>query len=109
MKLFINRPDQEYVGFMGVVDHATIKNLTVKGNITGKTAVGGIIGYCDLKYGSGDCEIENCHYVGNVNGGGIVGWISFDEAYRFGLSRIETRSKLPAFFQGSEIRSEGLY
>lgn len=80
VKLFINRPDQGNVGFMGVVDRATIKNLTVKGNITGKTAVGGIIGYCDLKYTSQDCEIENCHYVGNVNGGGIVGWISFNES-----------------------------
>lgn len=89
VKLFINRPDQEYVGFMGVVDHATIKNLTVKGNITGKTSVGGIIGYCDLKYGSGDCEIENCHYVGNVNGGGIVGWISFYES-KYSLGQIAT-------------------
>ena len=89
VKLFINRPDQENVGFMGVVDHATIKNLTVKGNITGKTAVGGIIGYCDLKYGSGDCEIENCHHVGNVNGGGIVGWISFYES-KYSLGQIAT-------------------
>ena len=89
VKLFINRPDQENVGFMGVVDHATIKNLTVKGNITGKTSVGGIIGYCDLKYGSGDCEIENCHYVGNVNGGGIVGWISFYES-KYSLGQIAT-------------------
>lgn len=71
VKLFINRPDQEYVGFMGVVSCATIKKLTVKGNITGKTAVGGIIG-CSSPY----CEIEDCHYVGNVNGGGIVGEMS---------------------------------
>lgn len=78
VKLFINRPDQENVGFMGVVDCATIKNLTVKGNITGKTAVGGIIGYCN-GLSSPACEIENCHYVGNVNGGGIVGRISFYE------------------------------
>lgn len=49
VKLFINRPDQEYVGFMGVVSCATIKKLTVKGNITGKTAVGGIIG-CSSPY-----------------------------------------------------------
>lgn len=88
VKLFINRPDQGNVGFMGVVDRATIKNLTVKGNITGKTAVGGIIGYCDL-YGSGECEIENCHYVGNVNGGGIVGWISFYES-QYSLGQIAT-------------------
>lgn len=79
LKLFINRPDQENVGFMGVVDRATIKNLTVKGNITGKTAVGGIIGYCNVRT-SPACEIENCHYVGNVNGGGIVGKISYYSA-----------------------------
>ena len=74
LKLFINRPDQENVGFMGVVDRATIKNLTVRGNITGKTSVGGIIGYCNVRT-SPACEIENCHYFGNVNGGGIVGKI----------------------------------
>lgn len=79
LKLFINRPDQENVGFMGVVDRATIKNLTVRGNITGKTAVGGIIGYCN-GLSSPACEIENCHYVGNVNGGGIVGKISYYSA-----------------------------
>lgn len=79
LKLFINRPDQENVGFMGVVDRATIKNLTVRGNITGKTAVGGIIGYCN-GLSSSACEIENCHYVGNVNGGGIVGKISYYSA-----------------------------
>ncbi len=79
LKLFINRPDQENVGFMGVVDRATIKNLTVRGNITGKTSVGGIIGYCN-GLSSPACEIENCHYVGNVNGGGIVGKISYYSA-----------------------------
>ena len=88
VKLFINRPDQENVGFMGVVDRATIKNLTVKGNITGKTAVGGIIGYCNVRT-SPACEIENCHYVGNVNGGGIVGKISYYSA-KYSVAPIPT-------------------
>lgn len=88
LKLFINRPDQENVGFMGVVDRATIKNLTVKGNITGKTAVGGIIGYCNVRT-SPACEIENCHYVGNVNGGGIVGKISYYSA-KYSVAPIPT-------------------
>lgn len=88
LKLFINRPDQENVGFMGVVDRATIKNLTVRGNITGKTAVGGIIGYCN-GLSSPACEIENCHYVGNVNGGGIVGKISYYSA-KYSVAPIPT-------------------
>ena len=88
LKLFINRPDQENVGFMGVVDRATIKNLTVRGNITGKTAVGGIIGYCNVRT-SPACEIENCHYVGNVNGGGIVGKISYYSA-KYSVAPIPT-------------------
>lgn len=88
VKLFINRPDQENVGFMGVVDRATIKNLTVRGNITGKTAVGGIIGYCNVRT-SPACEIENCHYVGNVNGGGIVGKISYYSA-KYSVAPIPT-------------------
>lgn len=88
LKLFINRPDQENVGFMGVVDRATIKNLTVKGNITGKTAVGGIVGYCNVRT-SPACEIENCHYVGNVNGGGIVGKISYYSA-KYSVAPIPT-------------------
>lgn len=88
LKLFINRPDQENVGFMGVVDRATIKNLTVKGNITGKTAVGGIIGYCNVRT-SPACEIENCLYVGNVNGGGIVGKISYYSA-KYSVAPIPT-------------------
>lgn len=88
LKLFINRPDQENVGFMGVVDRATIKNLTVKGNITGKTSVGGIIGYCNVRT-SPACEIENCHYVGNVNGGGIVGKISYYSA-KYSVAPIPT-------------------
>ena len=88
LKLFINRPDQENVGFMGVVDRATIKNLTVKGNITGKTTVGGIIGYCNVRT-SPACEIENCHYVGNVNGGGIVGKISYYSA-KYSVAPIPT-------------------
>ena len=71
VKLFINRPDLENVGFMGVGDRATIKNLTVRGNITGKTAVGGIIGYS-----SPYCDFEESQYVGNVIGGGIVGEMS---------------------------------
>lgn len=50
--------------------HVTIKNLTVKGNVTGGDGVGGII---DATYFS----IENCHFSGSVEGsanvGGIIG------------------------------------
>lgn len=99
VKLFINRPDQENVGFMGSVSRATIKNLTVKGNITGKTDVGGIIGYS-----SPYCEIEDCHYVGNVNGGGIVGEMSST-----GISTIKNCSFTGKAEAGIVYRCEMVY
>ena len=53
--------------------HVTIKNLTVKGNVTGGDGVGGIIGIINATYFS----IENCHFSGSVEGsanvGGIIG------------------------------------
>ena len=35
--------------------------------------------------------------------------VLFPEAYRFGFSRTEARSQLPAFCQGSDIRTDGLF
>lgn len=81
VKLFINRPDNESVGFMGGVNGATLKNLTIKGNIAGgKTYTGGFVGYSWWSK-SLDCTIENCHFSGKISAseksnyvGGIVGY-----------------------------------
>ena len=77
--LTINRPSTENVGFFGYIDAATIKNLTVKGNVEGGTHVGGICGAAVTG------TFSNCHFIqkGNVavkakvkDAGGIIGYLS---------------------------------
>ena len=77
--LTINRPSTENVGFFGYIDAATIKNLTVKGNVEGGTHVGGICG------AAGTATFSNCHFIqkgyfgvkANVkDAGGIIGYLS---------------------------------
>ena len=72
----------EFAGLFGYADGATIKNLTVKGDIAaagtgGWIYAGGIVG--DMY----ETEITNCHFDGNVSAagtgdaafaGGIAGW-----------------------------------
>ena len=67
--LTINRPSTENVGFFGYIDAATIKNLTVKGNVVGGTHVGGICG------AAGTATFKNLTVKGNVEGGTHVGGI----------------------------------
>lgn len=77
--LTINRPSTENVGFFGYIDAATIKNLTVKGNVEGGTHVGGICG------AAGSVTFSNCNFTqggsfgikshGN-NSGGIAGYVT---------------------------------
>lgn len=91
-----------YEGLFGYIDAATIKNLTVKGQVTStNNYVAGIIGYSTgaskilncrneanvsakqfvagiLSYSTySDFVIENCHNTGNISGSyaaGIAGW-----------------------------------
>ncbi len=69
--LTINRTDEEYVGLFGVIDYATIKNLTIEGDIQGGRATGSFVGlsFCGTFIG--------LTYNGNTRGtsyiGGIVG------------------------------------
>lgn len=77
--LTINRPSTENVGFFGYIDAATIKNLTVKGNVEGGTHVGGICG------AAGTATFSYCHFIQEGNfavkakvkdAGGIIGYLS---------------------------------
>ena len=73
-----------YSGLFGCVS-ATIKDLSVKGNVTGTTYVGGICGYVKSSITSTWTEINNCHFDGeirttstgstNVYIGGICGYV----------------------------------
>jgi hypothetical protein len=78
--LFINRPDENFVGLFGVVNgywgltkcYGVIKNVgVVNASVTGLDEVGGLAG------GSVDNTVSNCYCTANVTGrnhvGGLVG------------------------------------
>lgn len=68
----LNVSDVEYAGLFGVVKDATIKNVIVKGTVSGTSDAGGIVGYAK----SGTVTIENCGNEAEVSGknaGGIIG------------------------------------
>ena len=76
--------DYDAQGLFGVVQNATIMNLTVEGQVTGQSYVGGIVGMVRFFYddtysdwNTGTTRIENCCNRANVTGrysvGGIAG------------------------------------
>ena len=97
--LFINRPDEMYVGLFGsVYEGGIIKNIgVVNATVTGKEIVGGLVGsnyvIVSNSYSTGSVTggadvggligdnrgtVSDCYYSGNVTGdvavGGLVGW-----------------------------------
>lgn len=72
--LYINNPEQDYIGLFGYINNATIKNIILqKANIIGKNYIGGIAGYSSMQ-----SIISFCCTQGNISGkskvGGIVGY-----------------------------------
>ena len=62
--LTINRPNQDFVGFFGYTDGATIENVGLKDvKVTGKDFVGGLVGYV---YSSS--TVSDSYSTGNVQG-----------------------------------------
>ena len=59
----ITRTSSDYVGLFGAVEGATIKNLTLKGDIKGKAYVGSL-------FGSGSATVTNYTFEGTVTGTG---------------------------------------
>ncbi|MBQ0026540.1 MAG: hypothetical protein KBS79_04135 [Lachnospiraceae bacterium] len=62
-------------GLFAETKGATIKNLEIKGNVTGTNCVGGIVGHAYT-----NTNISNCHVTANVKGtaeniGGVVGML----------------------------------
>ncbi len=75
--------DYDAQGLFGVVQNATITNLTVEGNVTGDSYVGGIVGYVRFLYDSegsdwntGATRISNCCNRASVTGRYAVGGIA---------------------------------
>ncbi len=73
--LYINKPNVSCQALFGHVDGATIKNLTVSGEITGSNYVGGVVGRSEEQ-----STVINCHNNATVCGtdeyaevGGVVG------------------------------------
>ena len=70
------------VGFFGAVENATVKNLTVEGNVSGKNAAGIV-----ARVFSG-ATIENCVNKANVTAtskaGGIVSYAQGDNSNQYG-------------------------
>ena len=78
--LALNHPDKDYQGFFGVVtDGVKIEKVIVKGSITGRSFVGGIVG--GTNGGSSNAQKTDIWYCGNEatvtasghNGAGIIG------------------------------------
>ena len=48
--LYINNTEVNYIGIFGWITNATIKNLSITGNITGNQNVGAIVGRCTREF-----------------------------------------------------------
>lgn len=75
--LFINRPNENYVGLFGVLSGGEIRDIgLVNVTVTGNECVGALVGRNDY------ASLRNCHFAGRVNGeglsvGGLVGYNFF--------------------------------
>ena len=67
-----DKANNDYVGLFGVVEKATIQDLTVKGSVTGGNYVGGIVGLVQTEATITNCTNE-CTVKATGYAGGIVG------------------------------------
>jgi len=104
--LFIDRPDESRVGLFGVVDEGgvindmgavnvnvigeyyvgglvganlgTVNDSYSSGHVTGgQWGVGGLVGTMESSRGAVRDSYSTCNVIGNVAGGGLVGWNGF--------------------------------
>ena len=69
--LYIDLPDDDYVGLFGFVDHGSISNVGIaSGSVKGKNRVGGVCGRNDFG------TISACYNAGGVSGTDRVGGVS---------------------------------
>ncbi len=70
----INRSTADYVGLFGYISGATIKNLTIEGNVTGKNYVGAFVGGCSQNVSNTLTGLtHNGSTTGQERVGGIAG------------------------------------
>lgn len=82
-------------GFFGVVEGATIKNLTVRGNVNSGKYTGGIAGLA-MYNAKETLTISDCQFIGNVRGTGYVGGIAGSTS----SSSVGTSDKVNVFIDG---------
>jgi hypothetical protein len=87
----LNNPETNYQGLFGVAtDGAIIKNVVVKGSVTGKNYVGGIVGGSNGSADGKTLSIINCGNEATItaaeaNGAGIIG-VNMSGAAHFFIS-----------------------
>ena len=69
----INRSTTDYVGLFGYISGATVKNLTINGNVTGKDFVGAFVGGCPQDVSS---TLMGLTHIGSTTGQARVGGIA---------------------------------
>ena len=79
INLSVNATDADYKGLFGYIIGGSIKNLNVKGDVAGKSYVGGICGYVKGANSDNYSAITNCTFNGNVTAatsyaGGMTGY-----------------------------------
>ena len=82
--LYINRPNENYLGLFGVTDEAELKKLRLLDvNITGNAHVGALAGSITNVTSVSYVHVENVQiYLSSNYGGGLVGDADFSSIYR---------------------------
>ena len=109
--LYINRPDEDYVGlFKNIYSYGTdqgqeisIFNLTLEDpNITGNNYVGGIAGNIDSQSNIYLTEMENIYVIGgSITGNNYVGGIAGN--FRGGISNDRYSYRINSLFNSSSV------
>ena len=91
--LWINRPDDKYIGLFGYVEGGSILNLNLDdANYLGESSIGGIVG--SFSPYNGSASISSCFFSGKISGtynvGGIAGEASGDNEYTVEITNCST-------------------
>lgn len=81
--MLVDNDNEDYQGFFGVIEKATIQNLTVLGTVVGREYVGGLVGksieskIVDCTFGNP--EVDNISVKGLNWVGGVIGFLDRSE------------------------------
>jgi hypothetical protein len=108
--LFISRSSTDYIGLFGITNNAEIKNIGLTNvNITGGSAVGGVVGY-----NNEFSTVNNCFSTGSINGsvgvGGLLGNNDFSSSVTncFSTASVSGSSEVIGGLVGSNSNSSSV-